>query len=70
MQNATALFINVVEVEFSEVPIAPVRHEGGLIYRAWLWPFVPTAPLAVPLASAGLSQVGVRLPASEGVPTA
>jgi hypothetical protein len=30
---------NVVEGEFSEVPIAPVLHEGGLIYRAWAMAF-------------------------------
>ena len=28
-----------LEVEFSEVPIAPAQHEGGLIYRAWAMAF-------------------------------
>jgi hypothetical protein len=41
-----------VEGEISEVPIAPVQHESGLIYGVWAMVFRSyRAPLAHPLAS-------------------
>ena len=46
------LFTECVEGKFCEVPIAPVQHESGLIYRAWAMAFRSyRAPLAHPLAS-------------------
>jgi hypothetical protein len=48
----STLFPGVRGRKFSEVPIAPVQHEGGLIYRAWAMAFRSyRAPLAHPLAS-------------------